>query len=162
MLRSIKAQLVERFIFYFRLTYKTTSCAYRIGVIDSSGTNPEPSVYITDKNSDLYLIARLAPFILADTIPMAQITLTHSGNLVDVQANYNDRQRLFSAALPALAGQSRYQHLEFVRSGTIRRAVSLPGDEHLSVGQKHDNQVHQRVVSDMKGEYYDAVCHFQS
>ncbi|MGA7216706.1 MAG: hypothetical protein WBX38_00230, partial [Candidatus Sulfotelmatobacter sp.] len=102
-LRAVTANLVERFIFNFRLPpdkfaeqmpvkwlqpqiingwsvasfcilrldkvilwplpgflgMKTISCAYRCGVIDASQSPAGPSVYITDRNTNLPIIARL-------------------------------------------------------------------------------------------------------
>src|SRR5437762_735470 len=112
--RIVKASLLERFIFNFRLRpeelarhlpvpwlkpqvfndwsvvsfcilklnrvtvwplprflgMETISCAYRCGIIDSSNGTPEPSVYVTDRNTDLSIIARLGPWLLADSFPM--------------------------------------------------------------------------------------------
>ena len=77
--------------------YETTSCAYRCGVMDISNGKPESSVYITDRNTDLPLIARLAPFLFADTIPMVRLSIERSGGAVDIKVNYLDKQPLFSA-----------------------------------------------------------------
>src|SRR5262245_40606504 len=44
------------------LGFKTVSCAYRCGALDTSINPTSPTVYITDRNTDLPIIARLAPF----------------------------------------------------------------------------------------------------
>lgn len=81
------------------LPFETLSCAYRIGVIDTSGREPEPSVYITDRWADLPMIARIAPFVLLDTIPLVKAALGHAGSETHVQISYQDGTHLFSAEL---------------------------------------------------------------
>ncbi len=79
------------------LGFKTVSCAYRCGVIDTSGASPEPSVYITDRNTDLPIISRLGPWVFSDTILMIRPSITQEGDAVTIRVNYLDRQRLFAA-----------------------------------------------------------------
>src|SRR5712691_8740896 len=50
--------------------WKTISCAYRCGAIDTSGASPQPIVWIIDRLSDLPVVARLAPWLLNDTLPV--------------------------------------------------------------------------------------------
>ena len=74
-----------------------TSCAYRCGIVDASGGKAEPSVYITDRNTDLPLVARLAPWLFADTIPMIKPRVIDGPDAFSVKINYLDGQRLFYA-----------------------------------------------------------------
>jgi hypothetical protein len=140
--RTIKARMVERYIFNYRMppealrkrlpvpwlepqvvngscavsfcilwlerltispipsifNFKTISCAYRIGVIDTSQRVPEPSVYVTDRWADLPLIALFGPPVLQDTIPIIKAAIGHdnSGN-THVQMSYTEGSALFSA-----------------------------------------------------------------
>jgi Uncharacterized conserved protein (COG2071) len=88
---------------------QTISCAYRCGVIDTSGTEPEPSVYITDRNTDRSLIARLGPLIFSDTIPPVHAAIARSEGTVEVSVSHMDGQRLFSVDLHPPADPSAFE-----------------------------------------------------
>src|SRR5690606_22851728 len=77
--------------------FETISCAYRIAVIDNSGSKAEPSVYVTDRWADLPLLARLSPWILLDTIPVIRASVGHAGPMAHVQMSYLDGTLLFAA-----------------------------------------------------------------
>jgi hypothetical protein len=79
------------------LRFQTLSCAYRAGVIDHSGSAPTPSVYITDRNADLSLVARLGPILFHDSMPRVQFALSHEPHQKEVLVNFPDGQGLFSA-----------------------------------------------------------------
>ncbi len=85
------------------INYKTTSCAFRCGVIDESGAQPEPSVYITDRNTDKPLIAMLGPLIFNDTIPPVHAQIAYSEGTKEVSVSQMDGQRLFSCDVHPLA-----------------------------------------------------------
>jgi hypothetical protein len=88
--------------------WKTISCAYRCGVLDSSGGSPQPAVWIIDRLSDLPIIAKLSPWLLSDTLPVIRPRIKHSGNLINVELDFPDCQKLFKAELePARDGQFR-------------------------------------------------------
>jgi hypothetical protein len=84
------------------INFATTSCAYRVGVLDMSGQRPQPSVYITDRNADLPLIVRTAPLIFADAVPALKGGVTRTGQRTRIDLQYMDGQPLFSGeAAPA-------------------------------------------------------------
>jgi hypothetical protein len=110
---------------------ETISCAYRIGVIDTSGDVPEPSVYVTDRWADFPLIARIAPWILLDTVPIVKASLGSAGNMTQVQMNYLDGTLLFAAeATPAAAFQSEMfdsvdDFAKLIKNGVSSYATSI-------------------------------------
>lgn len=81
------------------IPFATMSCAYRCGALDVSDGSAEPTVYITDRNSDQPLIARLGPLVFADTIPTVHATIAKSPGVVEVSVSHVDGQRLFSATV---------------------------------------------------------------
>jgi len=81
-----------------------TSCAYRCGIVDASGGKAEPSVYITDRNTDLPIVARLAPWLFADTIPMIKPRVIDGPDAFAIKINYLDGQRLFFAEAKTAPG----------------------------------------------------------
>jgi hypothetical protein len=111
--------------------FETISCAYRVGVIDKSVNPPEPSVYVTDRWADLSLIARLAPWILFDTIPMTKSAIGHAGDTTHLQMSYLDGTHLFSAEVaPTTTFQSEVfasvdDFATFIKGGVSSWAASI-------------------------------------
>jgi hypothetical protein len=79
--------------------FSTISCAYRIGVVDESASPPEPSVYVTDRWADLPIVARIAPWVLLDTIPVVKAAIGHADGKTHVQMSYRGGDHLFSAEI---------------------------------------------------------------
>src|SRR5215212_6371906 len=79
------------------LGLKTISCAFRCGVVDNSGASPEPSVYITDRYTDDPIIARTAPLVFLDTIPMVNVDITQVGDTTEYHVSHLYGRPLFSA-----------------------------------------------------------------
>jgi hypothetical protein len=113
------------------LNFRTTSCAYRIGVVDTSGSAPEPSVYVTERWADLALAAKLAPWILLDSVPVIDASVRHGGDRGDVAFSYYDRTQLFAATVsPASSFQSSVfgtldEFAAFIKGGVSSYAPSL-------------------------------------
>jgi hypothetical protein len=117
--------------------FKTISCAYRIGVIDTSAPAPEPSVYVIDRWADLPMIAMLGPVILQDTIPVIKAAIGHDNNRgTHVQMSYTDGAALFSASVRPTANglmdsavfDSVTAFSEFIKGGVTSYGPSLtPG-----------------------------------
>ena len=68
--------------------WKTISCAYRCGVLDSSGGTPEPAVWIVNRLADLPIIARLAPWLLYDTLPVIRPRIRHTAGQIGVEIDF--------------------------------------------------------------------------
>jgi len=79
--------------------FKTLSCAYRAGITDHSKGKPEPSVWITERNSNLRIIQWLAPALMRDGIPRIDAAIGHDNKrkLVHTQFSFMDGQHYFSA-----------------------------------------------------------------
>lgn len=113
------------------IPFSTISCAYRVGVIDTSGAKPEPSVYVTERWADLALAAKLAPWILLDSVPVIDASLTRREGRTDVAFNYFDQTQLFEATVsPAPSFQSQvFESIEafaaFIKGGVTSYAPSL-------------------------------------
>jgi hypothetical protein len=116
--------------------WKTISCAYRCGVIDSSNGSPIPSVWIIDRLSDLPIIAKLSPWLLYDTLPMIRPRIRHSGDQIGVEIDFPDCQKLFKAEMiPVLNGEfhsktfgSLAEFSSFIHNGVTSYAASVYGD----------------------------------
>ena len=158
------------------LGLKTTSCAYRCGVIDTSNGKAEPSVYITDRNTDLPIIARLAPWWFCDTIPMVRFELVDAGMLSKIQINYLDRQRLFYAeakdsAEPGHLNSEVFDSVDsfanFIHAGISSYTPSIYGDALAKVDLVKEDPVYvplDAVVdfSWLDGAWSDAKLTFDS
>jgi hypothetical protein len=116
--------------------FSTISCAYRIGVIDTSAATPEPSVYVVDRWADLPMVARLGPLVLQDTIPVIKAAIGHENDgETRVQMSYTDGTALFSAkvkprtnGLGSTAFKDLAEFATFIKGGVSSYGPSLsPG-----------------------------------
>lgn len=155
---------------------ETISVAYRCGVIDTSSGSPEPSVYITDRNTDLPLIARLAPLLLADTIPTVNAAIARAGDDISVHVSYLDGQHLFAAeARPSRTPmrinsevfESLDHYIAFIKSGVSSYTPSVrPG--YLARVDLHKEDAHYEAIdaeidfSWLDGAWRDAGLVFDS
>jgi len=81
------------------LRFKTLTCAYRAGILDCTKETPEPSVWITDRNSNLRIIKFISPLIIKDKIPRINAAIGHDKEkgIVHTQFSFMDGQHYFSA-----------------------------------------------------------------
>jgi hypothetical protein len=130
------------------LRYSTISCAYRIGVLDVSGDEPEPSVYVIDRWADLPMVARLGPLLLQDTIPVIKAAIGHDNDGgTRVQMSYTDGTALFAASVRPRADGLRSavfgsmaDFARFIKAGVSSYGPSLhPG--HLTKVDLHKEDV---------------------
>lgn len=143
--------------------YETTSCAYRCGVIDHSGGQPTPSVYITDRQTDLPLIARLATWLFADTILMVRPLVEHVGPEMRIAVTYLDGQTMFAAtARPAAAWSSQaFKTIDefgnFIKGGVSSYTPSIYGDSLTRVDLHKDEPTYQPLDANVDLEQLDGV-----
>jgi Uncharacterized conserved protein (COG2071) len=118
------------------LGWKTISCAYRCGVIDTSGGEPKPAVWIIDRLADLPIIAKLSPWLLYDTLPIIRPRIRHRAGQIDVEIDFPDCQKLFKAEVtPSPNGEFHSQifgsmtaFAAFIHNGVTSYAASIYGD----------------------------------
>jgi hypothetical protein len=79
------------------LGYNSTSCAYRIGVIDKSEKTESNSVYIVERYTDRGIISTLAPKILSDNIPIADTKISEKNGYIYVTTTDENGKIYFSA-----------------------------------------------------------------
>ncbi|MFN0103756.1 MAG: hypothetical protein ACKV2U_16930 [Bryobacteraceae bacterium] len=143
--------------------FRTTSCAYRCGVVDTSVNPSANSVYITDRQTDLPLIARLAPWLFLDTILMVAPKVTHSGNEMDVAVDYLDGQSMFHAkasivsqwkseVFPTLADFG-----DFIKGGVSSYTPSVYGDRLTRLDLQKDEPQYQALAADVDMARLDGV-----
>jgi hypothetical protein len=217
--RIVKATLLERFIFNFRLRpeelakhlpvnrlkpevfngwsvasfcilklnqvriwpmpkflgMETISCAYRCGIVDTSTRTQVPSVYVTDRNTDLPIIARLGPWLLFDSFPMVRPTITDQGDSHSIHITYLDREELFCAeakkrpsaqftseVFPSLAAFS-----DFIHKGILSYAPSIYGDALTKIDLIKEDPAYEPLdaevdFSKLDGLWADAHLEFDS
>lgn len=138
------------------IRFDTISCAYRIGVIDKSGSTPEPSVYITDRWADLALIARLAPWILHDTVPVITASIGHTDDTTHVQMSYLNARHLFSAETkPTDSFQSQMfesvdAFAKFIKDGVSSYAPSIYKDTYSKVDLHKEDVSYMPLSADIE------------
>lgn len=139
--------------------YSTISCAYRIGVTDVSGPEPEPSVYVTDRWADLPLIARLGPLVLLDTIPIVNASIGHERDdkrESHVQMSYADGTHLFSAEtkvtdeMKSDVFDSVSQFADFIKQGVSSYAPSIYPDKFSKVDLVKEDVEYQPLEAEVE------------
>ncbi len=145
------------------LGYETTSCAYRCGVVDHSSGQPTPSVYITDRQTDLPMIARLATWLFADTILMVRPVIEHVSPCTRIAVNYLDGQPMFSAtARPAAGWSSRAfptvdEFGQFLKGGVSSYTPSIYGDSLTRVDLQKDEPTYHPLDAEIDLSHLDGV-----
>lgn len=145
------------------INFKTTSCAYRVGVMDHSTGKPEPSVYITDRNADLPIIIRTAPLLLADAIPALKPRVEKSGNTTKIQLRYMDGQPLFSAEIsPVQTLQSEVfptidRFVDFIKGGVSSYTPSVLPDTLARIDLEKEDTVYQPMQAHVEFSWLDGV-----
>jgi hypothetical protein len=131
--------------------WKTISCAYRCGVLDSSSGVSQPAVWIVDRLSDLPIIAKLSPWLLYDTLPIIRPRIQHRGELIDVELDFPDCQKLFKASMaPAPNGKfssktfaTMKEFSNFIHNGVTSYAASIFGDALTKIDLIKEDPVYQ-------------------
>jgi hypothetical protein len=157
------------------LGMQTTSCAYRCGVLDTSPKTKGPAVYVTDRNTDLAIIARLGPWLLADSFPMIKPTIIDTGDSHSIHITYLDGEELFAAqatkqptgefvsqVFPTLADFSA-----FIHNGVLSYAPSIYGDALTAIDLFKEDPVYEPLIAEvdfskLDGLWADAKLEFDS
>jgi len=145
------------------INFSTVSCAYRIGVMDLSGHQPEPSVYITDRNADLPIIVRTAPLLLADAIPALKAQMQKSSSSTRIQMRYMDGQPLFSGEVtPADKLQSAIfgsidDFAAFIKGGVSSYTPSVLPDALARVDLYKEDASYQPMNAQIQFSWLDGV-----
>lgn len=157
------------------LGVKTTSCAYRCGAIDTSRGAAEPIVYITDRNTDLPIITRLSPWLLADTFPMVRPVVTDTGDSHQIRIDFLDGEHLFFAeAKKRSSGEfksevfgSLQEFSSFIHAGISSYTPSIYGDALAKVDLIKEDPAYEPLdatvdFSQLDGVWADAQLEFDS
>jgi hypothetical protein len=145
-----------------RLGFRTTSCAYRCGVVDAQNER-KSSVYITDRQTDLPLIARIAPWFFLDTILMVKPTILHEDGLMKISVDYLDGQPMFRAtARPAARWASTAfstidDFASFIKGGVSSYTPSIYGDRLTRVDLRKDEPAYQPLEAEIDTKCLDGV-----
>jgi hypothetical protein len=143
--------------------FRTTSCAYRCGVVDTSVNPSTNSVYITDRQTDLPVIARLAPWLFLDTILMVTPKVTHSGDNVDIAVDYLDGQSMFHAKA-SIASHWKSEVFptlgdfgSFIKGGVSSYTPSVYGDRLTRLDLQKDEPQYEALAADIDMARLDGV-----
>jgi len=77
----------------------STSCAYRCAVTDASGKQPEPSVYILGRSTNIPIVSRLGTMLFSGDMRLIRTSIKHRFDHVDVQASEVNGRKLFTAEI---------------------------------------------------------------
>jgi hypothetical protein len=145
--------------------WKTISCAYRCGVVDTSSGTDVPAVWIIDRLADLPVIARLSPILLADTLPIIRPHIKHSGEHIDVEIDFPDCQKLFKARVvrnPAQVFRSKTfgdmrAFSAFIHNGVTSYAASIFGDALTKIDLIKEDPVYEPVAAEVDFSWLEST-----
>ena len=156
------------------LGVSTTSCAYRCAVTDESGKNPEPSVYVLGRNTDLSIISRLGPALFSGNIQKINTSIKHDSESVIVDAKYPNGKELFSATINTTKSvndsklfDSVHSFEDFIKQGASSYTPSTNIDKYSRVDLETDSNVYEQInakinVNCLDEEWKDAKLIFDS
>lgn len=142
---------------------KTISCAYRCGVLDTSKTQAEPSVYIIDRNTDQPLIAHFARWWLAENMPLICSTIDEYEDSTTICLNRLEEQPLFNAEVkPSEQWNSEIfptvdEFAKFIHEGVSSYAPSIYGDALTHVDLIKNDPVYELVGANVAYNWLDSV-----
>lgn len=154
--------------------YKTISCAYRCGVRDTSNGTATPAVWIVDRLTDLPLIAKLSPWLLADTLPTIRPRITHADEQISVEIDFPDCERLFKAEMRKSTNGFKSQIFgsmeefgAFIHNGVTSYAASIYGDQLTKIDLIKEDPVYTPMDAEIDfswlgGVWKDAGLQFDS
>lgn len=95
----------------------TASCAYRCSVIDESGGESIPSVYLLGRKTDVSLLNYLGPLLLSANIEKINFSIAknNSGDL-EIATSFSDDRVMFSATLLSSNSTKKSQLFESEKS----------------------------------------------
>ncbi len=145
------------------INFATTSCAYRIGVVDVSGSRPEPSVYITDRNADLPIAIRTAPLLFADAIPALRASVSREDGWTRFELRYMDGQRLFfgrtkpTTVLTSRLFDSIDAFASFIKAGVSSYTPSVLPDAYARVDLYKEDVRYEPMHAEVDFSWLDGV-----
>ncbi len=77
----------------------STSCAYRCAVTDASDMQPEPSVYILGRSTNIPVVSKLGTALFSGDMQLIHTSIKDSPVRVDVSASRVDGRLLFAASI---------------------------------------------------------------
>ncbi len=132
-------------------------------MLDLSGDQPEPSVYITDRNADLPIIVRTAPLLFADAIPALKAKMSRSAGKTTIQLRYMDGQPLFSVELTAATALSSQlfgsidEFAAFIKGGVSSYTPSVLPDTLARVDLYKEDVAYQPLDAKVEFSWLDGV-----
>ena len=156
------------------LGLNTTSCAYRCAVTDESGKNPEPSVYVLGRNTDLSIIRHLGPALFSGNIQKIETSINRNSENVKISTEYSDGRKMFSATVDSSKPQQSSKLFEstesfeaFIKDGASSYAPSTRSDEYSRIDLETDSNSYQQVnarinTNCLDDEWHDVKLVFDS
>ncbi len=77
----------------------STSCAYRCAVTDASDMQPEPSVYILGRSTNIPIVSKLGTALFSGDMQLIRTSIEDGPARVDVSASRVEGRRLFAASI---------------------------------------------------------------
>jgi len=149
-----------------QLGFDTISCAYRCAVIDKSGTNPEPSVYVLGRNTNLPIAGRFGSILFSGAMNMIRSSIETLQSHVNIRASFLEGQELFSAkarlqqadikSSSKLFG-SLEDFVDFIKGGESSYTPSTRKDRYSRVDLTEDSSYYESVDATIDYSWLDRL-----
>ncbi|MDF0682038.1 MAG: hypothetical protein P0116_13855 [Candidatus Nitrosocosmicus sp.] len=140
--------------------------AYRCGVIDQSRQDMEPSVYITDRNTDQPMVARFGPLLFYDSMPMVRTDISRMSDFIAIYASYLDGQGMFKAEvrpskrpkeLNSKVFSSLSEYVDFIKGGISSYTPSIYNDKLTRIDLMKEDTEYEVVDGNVDFSILDGV-----
>lgn len=131
----------------------STSCAYRCGVVDASGPQPEPSVYILGRSTNVPAVSRLGTALFSGDMQLVKTSFRDTPDRIEVHASHTDGTSLFKADISKARLEEPYSELfnsledfvAFIKGGLSSYTPSLRAGRYSRVDLTEDSNQYRPV-----------------
>ena len=139
--------------------FDSICCAYRCGVIDTSGDLPTPSVYIVGRNTDRRLISLVAPGIFESAMSCISANMVDLGECKRIHVRLADGRPLFSAGvfstkanhkLNSIVFGSLSEFVNFIKDGVTSYAKSTSPSQYSRIDLQKEDAGYESMEANIK------------
>ena len=132
----------------------STSCAYRCAVTDASSIQPEPSVYILGRSTNIPIVSKLGTALFSGNMQLIQTSIEETISHVDVRASHMNGQELFAAKINKAKDLERpnstlfssiEEFVAFIKGGLSSYTPSIQAGRYSRVDLAEDSNQYRSI-----------------
>jgi len=148
-----------------QLGFDTISCAYRCAIVDGSGKDPEPSVYVLGRSTNLPIASSFGSILFSGTMNMIRCSIEHMESCAVIRASFIDGQQLFSAKVKprqcSMSSSKLFESLDsfvgFIKGGASSYTPSRREGNHSRVDLTEESSYYEAVDATINYSWLDIV-----